>query len=78
MIAGVGKKEDITKDTIRYVSGKIAQKARELKLKEFSIIVPPTFVIDQISSHHRLLKELRWHYTNLINSRQKKKKILQI
>jgi leucyl aminopeptidase len=50
LIAGIGKKEDITKDTFRQISGKIAQKARELKLKEFSIIVPPTFVNEQISS----------------------------
>lgn len=50
LIAGIGKKEDITKDTFRQISGKIAQKARELKLKEFSIIIPPTFVIEQVSS----------------------------
>ena len=50
LLAGIGKKENLTKDTIRNISGKIAQKARELKLKEFSIIAPPSFVIDQISS----------------------------
>jgi len=50
LLAGLGKKESITKDTIRSVSGKIAQKARELKLKEFSIITPPSFVTDTISS----------------------------
>ena len=50
LVAGIGKKENLTQDTIRFVSGKIAQKARELKLKEFSIIVPPTFVNDPISS----------------------------
>ena len=50
LLAGIGKKEDITKDTIRYVSGKIAQKVRELKLKEFSIITPPNLITDQISS----------------------------
>ena len=50
LLAGLGRKENLTKDTIRLVSGKIAQKARELKLKEFSIISPPSFVTDQISS----------------------------
>ena len=35
LLAGIGKKENLTQDTIRFVSGKIAQKARELKLKEF-------------------------------------------
>jgi len=38
------------------VSGKIAQKARELKLKEFSIITPPSFVTDQISSVSQIVE----------------------
>ena len=50
LLAGIGKKENLTKDTIRFVSGKIAQKARELKLSEFSIISPPNFVTDPISA----------------------------
>ncbi len=50
LLAGIGKKENLTKDTIRFVSGKIAQKARELKLSEFSIISPPNFVADPISA----------------------------
>ena len=33
VLAGLGKKDNITNDTIRAVSGKIALKARELKLK---------------------------------------------
>lgn len=47
LLAGLGKKEDLSRDTIRGVSGKIALKARELKLKEFSIITPPSFVAEQ-------------------------------
>ncbi len=50
LLAGIGKKEKINNDTIRFVSGKIAQKARELKLKEFSIITPPTSLIEPISA----------------------------
>ncbi len=50
LLAGIGKKEKITNNTIRFVSGKIAQKARELKLKEFTIIAPPSNVIEPISS----------------------------
>ena len=46
LLAGLGKKEKITNDTIRFVSGKIAQKARELKLREFSIIVPPGSIVE--------------------------------
>ena len=56
LLAGLGKKENLTKDTIRLVSGKIAQKARELKLKEFSIIAPPSFVTDQISSVSQIVE----------------------
>ena len=56
LLAGIGKKEEITNDTIRFVSGKIAQTARELKLKEFSIIVPPTFVNDSVSSISQIVE----------------------
>ncbi|MDH5658965.1 MAG: leucyl aminopeptidase, partial [Nitrosopumilus sp.] len=56
LLAGLGKKENMTKDTIRSVSGKIAQKARELKLKEFSIIVPPNFIEDTISSVSQIVE----------------------
>ena len=56
LLAGIGKKENLTKDTITNISGKIAQKARELKLKEFSIIAPPNVVIDQISSVSQIIE----------------------
>jgi len=50
LLAGIGRKEKISNDTIRFVSGKIAQKASELKLKEFTIIIPPSFLTENISS----------------------------
>ena len=56
LLAGIGKKENITKDTIRFVSGKIAQKARELKLSEFSIISPPSFVTDSMSAVSQIVE----------------------
>lgn len=56
LLAGIGKKENLTKDTFRFVSGKIAQKARELKLSEFSIISPPSFVIDPISAVSQIIE----------------------
>jgi len=56
ILAGIGKKENLTNDTIRNVSGKIAQKAREMKLKEFSIIVPPNVVIEQTSSVSQIIE----------------------
>ncbi|MCS5528489.1 MAG: leucyl aminopeptidase [Nitrosopumilus sp.] len=56
LLAGIGKKENLTQDTIRFVSGKIAQKVKELKLKEFSIIAPPTFICDSISSVSQIIE----------------------
>ena len=47
LLAGIGKRKDITVDSIREVSGRIARKARELKLKEFSIVVPQDIVTPQ-------------------------------
>jgi len=59
LLAGIGKKENLTKDTIRAVSGKIALKARELKLKEFSIITPPSFVNETISSVAQIIEGVK-------------------
>jgi len=59
LLAGLGKKENLTKDTIRFISGKIAQKARELKLKEFAIIAPPSFVIEQVSSVSQIVEGVK-------------------
>lgn len=56
LIAGIGKKEKITNDTIRFISGKIAQKANELKLKEFSIISPPDSIIEPISASSQIVE----------------------
>jgi leucyl aminopeptidase len=56
LLAGIGKKENLTKDTIRFVSGKIGQKARELKLSEFSIISPPSFVTEPISAVSQIIE----------------------
>jgi len=56
LLAGIGKKESLTKDTIRFVSGKIAQKARELKLSEFSIISPPSFVTEPTSAVSQIVE----------------------
>ena len=56
LLAGLGKREKFTNDTIRFVSGKIAQKAQELKLKEFSIITPPNIVIDSSLSTSQIVE----------------------
>ena len=59
LLAGLGKKENLTKDTIRFISGKIAQKVRELKLKEFAIIAPPSFVVEQVSSVSQIVEGVK-------------------
>ena len=56
LLAGIGKKEKITKDTFRFISGKIAKKAGDLKLKEFSIIVPPSSIMDPASSASQIVE----------------------
>ncbi len=56
LLAGIGKKENMTNDTIRLVSGKIAQKARELKLKEFSVIAPPNFIAEPTSAVTQIIE----------------------
>ena len=59
LLAGIGKKEDITKDTIRMISGKMSQKARELKLKEFSVIMPPSFVTESNSAITQIIEGVK-------------------
>ena len=56
LLAGLGEKENITKDTIRTVAGKIAQKIQEYNLKKISIISPPSFISDQVSSVSQIVE----------------------
>ena len=76
ILAGIGKKEKITKDTIRFVSGKIAQKASELKLKEFSIITPPSFLNDPISSVSQITEGCKMTLNKFDNYKSKKESIV--
>ena len=46
LIAGLGKKNKLTSDVIRDVTGIITKKINELKIKEFSIIIPDKTPID--------------------------------
>lgn len=53
LLAGLGNKKKISNDSFRFASGKIAQKARELGVSEFSIIIPTeigkeSYVLSQI------------------------------
>ena len=56
LLAGIGKKEELTKDVIRSVSGKISQKARDLKLRDFTIVVPPSSFNDQSDSISQIVE----------------------
>ena len=56
LLAGIGKKDKITNDTFRFVAGKIALKARELKIKDFSIISPPSLVSDVVSTNSQIIE----------------------
>ena len=56
LLAGLGKKENMTKDTIRTITGKIAQKALECNLRKIAIIVPPGFIYDQTSSVSQIVE----------------------
>ena len=51
LLAGIGS--DMEEDTVRFVSGKIAQKAAELGVKEFSIVSPdeasPSRIVEGVS-----------------------------
>ena len=46
LLAGIGPKNKISSDVFRMVSGNIAQKARNLGLAEFSLIIPENIPID--------------------------------
>ncbi len=46
LVAGLGKKEKLTRDSVRIMAGKIAQKASEMKLDDYTIVVPPSTFAD--------------------------------
>jgi len=50
LLAGLGEKKKVNHDTIRTISGKIAQKVRELGISEYAIFIPPDFGLDIIPS----------------------------
>ena len=54
ILAGLGEK--ITGDTIRFVSGKMARKSRELGLPDFSVMVPDGSVCGEESSASQIVE----------------------
>ena len=74
LLASLGKKEKISNDTIRFVSGKIAQKARELGLSEFTIVVPKSFVKEQTQSISQIVEGAKLSLYTFDKFRNKKEK----
>ncbi len=56
LLAGLGDKEKITNDSIRFVSGKISQKIRDMNLGDFTIITPNSSVCEPISAVSQIVE----------------------
>ena len=81
LLASLGKKEKITNDTIRFVSGKIAQKARELGVTEFTIIAPKSFVKEPAQSVSQIIEGTKlslYTFDKFKNKKEKKSPNLSI
>ncbi|NJK77785.1 MAG: leucyl aminopeptidase [Nanoarchaeota archaeon] len=76
LLAGLGKKEKITNDTIRFVSGKIAQKAKELRLQEFTIIAPPESLAESVSSVSQIVEGCKMSLYKFEKYKSKKENII--
>ena len=59
LLAGLGKREEITNDSIRFVSGKIAQKVRDMNLSDFTIIPPNSSVCEPISAVSQIVEGVK-------------------
>jgi len=74
LLAGLGEKDKISNDTIRFVAGKIAQKTRELNLSDFSIIVPNSSVNEPISSVTQIVEGAKISLYSFYKFKKKKEK----
>jgi leucyl aminopeptidase len=74
LLAGLGEKDKITNDTIRFVTGKIAQRARELNLSDFSIVVPNSSVNEPISSVTQIVEGAKLSLYSFDKFKKKKEK----
>lgn len=46
MLAGLGRRKDVTRDVLRHVSGRVAKRARDLKMTEFAVSLAPDIPIE--------------------------------
>ncbi len=75
LFAGLGERDNITNDTIRHVSGLVAQKARELKLDEYSIMIPSSSIYDPISAIEQVVEGTSMALYKFDKFKDKKEKI---
>ena len=72
LIAGIGPKNKINDDILRIVSGNIAQKARSLKISEFSVIIPENFPLDLKLFVTAIIEGITLSMYSLKNTKKKK------
>ncbi len=73
LLAGLGSKKKISNDSLRYVSGKIAQKARELGISEFSVIVPKG-IVKEIDTLNQIVEGVKLSLYSFDKFKKKKTK----
>jgi len=73
LLAGLGNKKKISNDSLRYVSGKIAQKARELGISEFSVIVPKG-IVKEIDTLNQIVEGVKLSLYSFDKFKKKKTK----
>lgn len=56
LLAGLGSRSDMTRDTIRHVAGVAAQKAREMGVKHLAILCPPADVAPEVDSATQIVE----------------------
>jgi leucyl aminopeptidase len=59
LVASLGRQKEITKDSVRFVSGKIAKKAREMNLQEFSIVMKENLTVDVSESIAQIVEGVK-------------------
>ena len=59
LLVGIGTKEKISNDTFRFASGKIAQRVKDMKVKDFGIIVPQKLQVKQTSIVSQIIEGVK-------------------
>ncbi|RNJ76780.1 MAG: leucyl aminopeptidase [Nitrosopumilus sp. B06] len=75
LLAGLGKKSEMTGDTVRFVSGVVAKKAAELNLQEFTVVVPLGGVQDPAVSASQIVEGAKMSLYKFERFKKEKKNI---